>query len=204
MQIVFLPPTFPRFLCFLRSIAAHRDNFVRHLSVRVSVCLSCSQTFLVVTHSYVYLATLRSSECCHYVFIFTYPSFLYPYWWLPFNTSICKMLLPSFPSLSPLFYHYCTKHLFSWRFEETVPLVQASSASCVVLFMFSLLSLLHFRLTSLFRVLYSSLYCAVIRVDLMLFTLFLIFFLWSSWWCPGSCSLSNLSFSCPIHFEQLC
>ena len=37
------------FLCRLRSIPAHRDHFVRHLSVR----LSGSHTFLVVKHSYV-------------------------------------------------------------------------------------------------------------------------------------------------------
>ena len=37
------------FLCRLRSIAAHRDHFVG----RLSVCLSGSHTFLVVTHSYV-------------------------------------------------------------------------------------------------------------------------------------------------------
>ena len=37
------------FLCPLRSIATHRDHFVRRLSVR----LSGSHTFLVVTHSYV-------------------------------------------------------------------------------------------------------------------------------------------------------
>ena len=41
------------FLCRLRSIAAHRDHFVRRLSVR----LSGSHTFLVVTHSYVSQAT---------------------------------------------------------------------------------------------------------------------------------------------------
>ena len=40
-------------LCRLRSIAAHRDHFVRCLSVR----LSGSHTFLVVTHSYVSQAT---------------------------------------------------------------------------------------------------------------------------------------------------
>ena len=45
------------FLCRLRSIAAHRDNFVWRLSVCVSVCLYCSHTFLVVTHSYVLQAT---------------------------------------------------------------------------------------------------------------------------------------------------
>ena len=49
------------FLCRLRSIAAHRDHFVWRLSVRVSVCLSAclsdSQTFFVVTHSYVSQAT---------------------------------------------------------------------------------------------------------------------------------------------------
>ena len=49
------------FLCRLRSIEAHRDHFVRRLSVRpsvhlsvcASVCLSGSHTFLVVSHSYV-------------------------------------------------------------------------------------------------------------------------------------------------------
>ena len=40
-------------LCRLRSIAAHRDHFVRHRSV----CLSGSYAFLVVTHSYVSQAT---------------------------------------------------------------------------------------------------------------------------------------------------
>ena len=44
-------------LCRLRSIAAHRDHFVRRLSVRPCVCLSSSHTFLVVTHSYVSQAT---------------------------------------------------------------------------------------------------------------------------------------------------
>ena len=42
-------------------IAAHRDHFVRRLSVRPSVCLSVrlfsSHAFLVVTHSYVSQAT---------------------------------------------------------------------------------------------------------------------------------------------------
>ena len=41
------------FLCRLRSIAAHRDHFVRRLSVcvcvRACVCLSDSHTFLIVT-----------------------------------------------------------------------------------------------------------------------------------------------------------
>ena len=45
------------FLCPLRSIAAHRDHFVRSLSVCVSVLLSGSHTFLVVMHSYVSQAT---------------------------------------------------------------------------------------------------------------------------------------------------
>ena len=47
-------------LCRLRSIAAHKDHFVRRLSVRPSVyvsCLSGSHTFLVVTHSYISQAT---------------------------------------------------------------------------------------------------------------------------------------------------
>ena len=37
------------FLCRLRSIAAHRDHFVRRLSVCACVCLSGSHTFLIVT-----------------------------------------------------------------------------------------------------------------------------------------------------------
>ena len=43
----------PLLLCRLRSIAAHRDHFVRRLSVcacvRACVCLSDSHTFLIVT-----------------------------------------------------------------------------------------------------------------------------------------------------------
>ena len=49
------------FLCRLQSIATHRDHFVQRqyvcLSVRVFVCLSGSDNFLVVTHSYVSQAT---------------------------------------------------------------------------------------------------------------------------------------------------
>ena len=53
--IVIYPVTeyYNRFLYRLRSIAAHRDHFVR----RLSVCLSGSHTFLVVSHSYVSQAT---------------------------------------------------------------------------------------------------------------------------------------------------
>ena len=50
---VFHPLLFIVFLCRLRSIAAHRDHFVRQLSV----CLSDSHTLLVVTLSYVSQAT---------------------------------------------------------------------------------------------------------------------------------------------------
>ena len=57
----FLPktmePVTPFLLCRLRSIAAHRDHFVRRLSVCPSVRLSGSHTFLVVRHSYVSQAT---------------------------------------------------------------------------------------------------------------------------------------------------
>ena len=53
------------FLYRLRSIAAPRDHFVRRLSVclsvRASVCLSGSHTFLVVTHSYVF----TGDTCIH-------------------------------------------------------------------------------------------------------------------------------------------
>ena len=61
MQLYKLPCIFNSFrvifLCHLQSIAAHTDHFVRCLSVRLSVCLSGSHTFLVVTHSYVSQAT---------------------------------------------------------------------------------------------------------------------------------------------------
>ena len=56
------------FLCHLRSIAAHRDHFVR----RLPMGLSGSRTFLVVTHSYVWQAThafLGMLPLCCYVFI---------------------------------------------------------------------------------------------------------------------------------------
>ena len=46
-----------KLLCCLRSIVAHRDHFVRRLSVCACVCLSDSHTFLIVTHSYVSQAT---------------------------------------------------------------------------------------------------------------------------------------------------
>ena len=48
---------FVKFLFCLRSIVAHRDHFVRRPSVCLSVCLSGSHTFLLVTHSYVSQAT---------------------------------------------------------------------------------------------------------------------------------------------------
>ena len=54
------------FLSRLPSIAAHRDHFVWRLSVR----LSGSHTFLVVTHSYVSLVThafLGMLPLCSYV-----------------------------------------------------------------------------------------------------------------------------------------
>ena len=55
------------FLCRLRSIAAHRDHFVRRLSVCVSVRVSGSHTFLLVTHSYVLQATHAFFGMLHYV-----------------------------------------------------------------------------------------------------------------------------------------
>ena len=64
-------------LCRLRSIAALRDHFVRRLSVGLSVRLSGSHTFLVVTHSYVSQAT--------HAFLGMLP-LCYIFWWI-FN---CK------------------------------------------------------------------------------------------------------------------
>ena len=45
------------FLCRLRSIAAHRDHFVKRLSVCMSVCMSVSHTFFVVKLSFVSQST---------------------------------------------------------------------------------------------------------------------------------------------------
>ena len=58
------------FLCRLRSIATHRDHFVRRpgcLSVCPSVCHSFRYTF----QSYVSQANTHSPECCHY-FLFLF------------------------------------------------------------------------------------------------------------------------------------
>ena len=54
-----------RFLCRLRSIAAHRDHFVRCLSVRVSVCpvtLSWQSRKAMIRRRH-----MHSSECCYCV-----------------------------------------------------------------------------------------------------------------------------------------
>ena len=52
------------FLCRLRSIAAHRDHFVGHLSVSVSVCLSGSHTLVVTqaTHAFIRMLSLCLRE----------------------------------------------------------------------------------------------------------------------------------------------
>ena len=64
----------PVLLCGQRSIAAHRDHFVRRLSVHPSVCpsvcLSGSHTFLVVTHSYVLQVTHASLRMLPLFFFF--------------------------------------------------------------------------------------------------------------------------------------
>ena len=56
------------FLCHLRSIATHRDHFVRRLSVRLSVlpsvCPSVIHTLIAMFHR----RHMHSSECCHYFF----------------------------------------------------------------------------------------------------------------------------------------
>ena len=72
-------------LCRLRSIAAHRDHFVQSavsaVSIHVSVCLSSSLAFLIVTHSYVSQAThafLRMLPLCSLLRSFLY-SFAFVY-----------------------------------------------------------------------------------------------------------------------------
>ena len=66
-------------MCRLRSIAAHRDHFVRRLSACPSVRLSGSHTFLIVTHSYVSQAThafLGMLPLCYYLSVYRYPLLL--------------------------------------------------------------------------------------------------------------------------------
>ena len=70
------------FVCRLRSIATHRDHFVRRLSVRPSVCPSvCLSVCLSVrlSHFSVTLSKamfrrrhMHSSECCHYFSCYTF------------------------------------------------------------------------------------------------------------------------------------
>ena len=61
------------FLCCLRSISAHRDHFVRGLSVRLCVCLSGSHTFLVFTHSYVSQVTHAFLQMLPLCYLSFYP-----------------------------------------------------------------------------------------------------------------------------------
>ena len=56
-----------KFLCRMRSIAAHKDNFVRCLSVRPCVCLSGSNGLLAMFRR----RHMHSLECCHSGFIIT-------------------------------------------------------------------------------------------------------------------------------------
>ena len=58
-----------QFLCRLQSIAAHRDHFVRHLSVRPSICLVVTLSWksrIAMFHR----RHMHSSECCHCVPIY--------------------------------------------------------------------------------------------------------------------------------------
>ena len=58
------------FLCRLRSIAAHRDHFVRRLSVRLSVCVCVCPVVTLSWKTCIAMFRRRhmhSSECCHCV-----------------------------------------------------------------------------------------------------------------------------------------
>ena len=60
-------------VCRLRSIATHRDHFVRRLSVRLCVCPSVRLSYFSVT---LFKAMFRrrhmhSSECCHFFIDYT-------------------------------------------------------------------------------------------------------------------------------------
>ena len=67
------------FLCCLQSVAAHivapRDHFVQRLSVRLSVRLFCSHTFLVVTRRNVLQATHAFHGMLPFLFLFCMPYF---------------------------------------------------------------------------------------------------------------------------------
>ena len=54
------------FLCRLRSIATHRDHFVRRPSVRPSVCLSVRPS-VTLSKAMFRRRHMHSSECCHYI-----------------------------------------------------------------------------------------------------------------------------------------
>ena len=77
-----IPRLISHFLCRLRSIATHRDHFVRRLSVPLSVCLSVR---LSHSHSYVSQAT--------HAFLGMLPLFCLSGFagtiGFPWNTSIC-------------------------------------------------------------------------------------------------------------------
>ena len=93
--------------CRLRSIAAHRDNIFRRLSVCPSVCLSGSHTFLVVTHSYVSQAThafLEISFLVSYIVWLIYNSafIAITFWFENFNIYLllfCEIHMPPFTLL---------------------------------------------------------------------------------------------------------
>ena len=93
MQIFF------SFLCRLRSIATHRDHFVRRpsvrLSVRPSVCLSVRLSHLSVTLSKAMFRRrhMYSSECCHYFLTFKVPTW---------NCIVRSQIIPHFITSVPV------------------------------------------------------------------------------------------------------
>ena len=91
-------------LCRLWSIVAHRDHFVQHLSV----CLSGSHTFLVVTHSYVLQAT--------HAFFGMLPLCLYSVLSKWHGTIQCKEnKFIIFEHLEKDNYTHFTRSIFPWR-----------------------------------------------------------------------------------------
>ena len=61
-----------QFLCRLRSIATHRDHFVRRPSARPSVCLSLCPSVTLFKAMFS-RRHMHSSECCHYFIILAHP-----------------------------------------------------------------------------------------------------------------------------------
>ena len=92
------------FLCHLRSIAAHRDHFVRHLSVCVCVCESFSQTLLPVICDYV----SQTTHAFHGMAPCTF--------WL--TSKFCSVNLKYLRSFCFHYFHVFTSYMLYFKFDR--------------------------------------------------------------------------------------